>query len=146
MKKGMLMLSLSFVFTTFFFGLSGAHQAVEAAPLDGTDPVSTGCANSAITVESARIDPYATIELRYSTQCETAWARITASVAHDPGNDYGGNAKVVRNSDGRSYSCEIPAYQTSCFTSQVNDSGVTSFAEGTHDVGAHTYRARTAAY
>lgn len=61
----------------------GATPALAAyvIPYDGTNPVSTGCANSAYTVKAwpmistagARI---ATAELRYSTTCRTNWVRV----------------------------------------------------------------------
>ncbi|QCV54583.1 DUF2690 domain-containing protein [Thermoactinomyces vulgaris] len=85
------------------------------------------------------------IELRYSPSCETVWARITADYPHDP--NWGlGTAKIVRNSDGRTYNCDIPRGETVCFTQQVNDHHVTSYAHGIHDNGIYFRGARTAAY
>ena len=61
-----------------------------AAPYDRTDPVTTGCSNSAITLASTPIlDPLASafsgatigrVELRYSTACRTKWARIDSYI------------------------------------------------------------------
>src|SRR5260370_31402218 len=47
-------------------------------PLDNTDPVSTGCANSGVTKFSRNVDG-GVLDLRFSTNpnCYTAWARFT---------------------------------------------------------------------
>lgn len=128
-----------------------AHLLVAAC--DGVDPIDAGCASSAITADSAYITKnnhaYALVELRYSTECRTAWARTTllSSLACVPGDDHCATATIVRNSDGLSFSCHTPAgVGTSCYTEQVNDAGVTSYAIGTYDNGPYTYKSQTGSY
>ncbi|SDC68162.1 DUF2690 domain-containing protein [Actinokineospora iranica] len=131
-------------------GTAGAEPATVA--VDGTDPIATGCAADAITAR----DAYGAIggvtrvyvELRYSPRCRTAWARVTTQNMPNcvPGADYCGGATVHRNSDGREYGCAIPGGARGCYTPQVNDSGVTSFARGHADYGANTAYATTGSY
>jgi len=122
---------------------------------DGSDPSSTGCASGATTVESATVKnanaTFGTIELRYSTACHTAWARLTlnytqsacgtASAGYDCAHAY-----VVRNNDGRTYSCTISKGQTQCYTPMVYDKGLTSYAQASIDSAAGSASTRTAAY
>lgn len=128
-------------------GLVVNTQSAVAAPYDGTDPAATGCASTARTIDARNLNGgNARIELRYSSGCRTAWARITLQngMRCVPGADRCGLAQIVRNSDGQRYGCSTPAgTNTSCYTRQVNDSGVTSFAEGWLDNGAHSYYDRT---
>jgi len=58
-------------------GVVGAIQA-SALTYDGTDPGSTGCSNTAFSPTSKQVD-YGTLEERFSTHCNTAWARFTCS-------------------------------------------------------------------
>jgi hypothetical protein len=124
-----------------------------AAAYDGTDPIATGCATGATTVRKA----YGTlpgggtiveVELRYSSRCRTSWARLTTIgiPACRPGDDYCGYANVHRNSDGREYACWTPGGGHGCYTAQVNDSGVTSYAYGEADDGAQSASATTGSY
>jgi hypothetical protein len=48
-----------------------------ALTYDGTDPQSTGCSNSAFTATGPKNVDYGTLEERFSTSCQTAWARFT---------------------------------------------------------------------
>lgn len=59
--------------------------AALAAPYDRTDPMQTGCANSAQTVAQRAIydplggstnGPLGYVQVRYSTTCHTKWARV----------------------------------------------------------------------
>ena len=91
----------------------------------------------------------ATLELRYSGRCTTAWARIT--INHDtckPADRDCARAEIVRNSDGQRYDCatEQSADLKTCHTAQVNDNGVTSYAEGWMDRSAVVYHGRTGSY
>ncbi|MGW4065750.1 DUF2690 domain-containing protein [Amycolatopsis sp. NPDC004747] len=123
-----------------------------AAAYDGTDPISTGCASSAITARSAYGPVSGTkqllVELRYSTRCATTWARITTlNMPACVGNtDYCGYVTVHRNSDGLEYSCATPSGTHGCYTLQVNDNRVTSYAYGFVDNGATTSSATTGSY
>ncbi|WP_242225141.1 DUF2690 domain-containing protein [Bacillus cereus group sp. BfR-BA-01380] len=72
---------------TFLISLSSmflTNHPIEAATFqyDGTDPETTGCAKSATTVQSLYLQG-ATLELRYSSSCRTAWAKITAERLQD---------------------------------------------------------------
>src|SRR5688572_14311937 len=81
---------------------------------DGVDPKDSGCADTAITVDSAVIASsghnYALLELRYSTECRSVWARITltSGLSCKPGDDHCATATIVRNSDGKAFSCHTP--------------------------------------
>jgi len=109
---------------------------------DGTDPSATGCAATAVTVETedayeANGSGYETgyVQLRYSTACRTVWARLVVfyAAAGDPG--YEGIGTAFRNSDHLSencfaysddYSSSIGGY--TCYSLQEYDGGVTSAA------------------
>jgi hypothetical protein len=60
-----------------------AAAPASALSYDNTDPQSTGCASSGITVKSASIRSSYTgkiigsVELRWSTKCKTNWARVS---------------------------------------------------------------------
>lgn len=110
-------------------GLSGS---ADAAAYDGQDPISSGCANSAITARSNAIyvggTQVGTIELRYSTSCRTAWARVRSTGPY-------GTATVTRTSNWDWYRCDSLSWNASmgqytCYTQMLNDAGVESFARG----------------
>jgi hypothetical protein len=119
--------------------------------VDGSDPIATGCATGAITARSASGSRngtvYVFVELRYSPRCKTAWARVTTKNMPNcvSTSSYCGQATVHRNSDGREYDCLTPSGTHSCYTAQVNDNGVTSYATGYSDNGNFTY-ATTGSY
>ena len=120
---------------------------------DGVDPLESGCAATATTVDSAVISSggykYALLELRYSSECRSAWARVTltSGLACKPGDDHCATATIVRNSDGKSFTCGTPAgVGTSCYTAQLNDEGVTSHAQATFDNGPKSYFAKTGSF
>jgi hypothetical protein len=122
-----------------------------AAAYDGTDPNSAGCASGAITARKAfdSIDAVDLIEvdLRYSPRCKTAWARITLlGLGPCPSGAPCGYVTVHRNSDGRQYSCSIPAGAHGCYSPQVNDNGVTSYATGFANTGGLSASATTSSY
>ncbi len=125
--------------------------AAAAASIDGSDPAGTGCDSGAYTAKSAYAykgsTPLALIELRYSPRCLTTWARITTMNVPNcvSGVDYCGQAFVHRNSDGRQYSCTIRNGAHGCYTPQVYDSHVTSYASGYVDFG-RDYSATTGSY
>jgi Protein of unknown function (DUF2690) len=130
---------------------TSAHAAT-ARVADGSDPSATGCSAGAYTarsdVGSLGGEIHVLVELRYSPKCRTAWARVTTEnmPACVPGEDWCGDAVVHRNGDGRSFTCDIPRGGHSCYTRQVNDAGVTSWAFGEGDDGAQTASADTASF
>ncbi|GLZ43137.1 DUF2690 domain-containing protein [Actinokineospora sp. NBRC 105648] len=139
--------------TIAVIGLGAGTASADARQVaDGTDPIRTGCANDAFTAREARgalggVDRVL-VELRYSPRCKTAWARVTTLGIPDcvPGSDFCGQAIVHRDSDGREQHCAIPARAHGCYTAQLNDNRVTSYAFGWADVGAHTAYAQTGSY
>lgn len=72
---------------------------VLALPNDGTDPNSTGCSGSAGSPFSQYIDQ-GTLELRYSNNCQTAWARFTCGKWPVCSNY---DIKIHRNQDNLEY-------------------------------------------
>jgi hypothetical protein len=135
--------------------LAVAASPAAAATYDGTDPQSTHCADTAITAQARNIRNPANnaivgvIELRYSRHCATAWARVVKysnTLRCVPADVGCADALVYRNSDRREYSCKTRLGANSCYTRQVNDSHVTSYAEGSIDLGASWPSARTGSY
>jgi len=63
----------------------GARVPALSLPYDGTDPISTGCANSATTAASVKVYNPAggaylgLLELRWSTSCKTNWGKFTGN-------------------------------------------------------------------
>jgi Protein of unknown function (DUF2690) len=118
-------------------GIAPSASAADL-PYDGQWPDQSGCASTGITAASKSIYDMegvkvGLIELRYSTSCRTAWARIRSFIT-----DYGGqgeSAYVHRNSDGKTFGCTSNVYSSalgaySCYTPMVYDGGVTSYAQG----------------
>ncbi|MDH2426082.1 DUF2690 domain-containing protein [Sphaerisporangium sp. TRM90804] len=118
--------------------------ACSGSACDGKNP-STYCGGDARTVQSLRLGGQALLELRYSPSCRAAWARIS-NASYDIYNSPSPLARVVRNSDGRRYTCYVPQGGTSCYTAMVNDANVTSYAYGEWDSGVTTYTGRTGSY
>jgi hypothetical protein len=131
-------------------GLAGASAPAQAATYDGLSPVGR-CDHDARTVKSANLtNSYfgtssAVIQLRYSPSCRTAWARIINADTYVAGDKDGGRAYITRNSDGKTFSCQVKSGST-CFTAMVNDANVTSYARGTNDPGFAVFSGRTASY
>lgn len=117
-------------------------------PWDGQSPGATVCGNDARTVLSSPLyhngsaHPSAVIELRYSPNCRTVWARITGASSAQPGDSDGGSARVTRNYDGKSFTCSVGS-GSSCYTAMVNDANMTSYAYGRDDTGFAIYTGRT---
>lgn len=122
-------------------GVAGSASSASAYPgHDGKDPIKAGCAGDARTVRSAAILTNRTrkevglIELRYSSRCRSAWARITNFYRYVPGDAHQGHGYVHRNQDGREYTCSPPpGVRKSCYTRMVNDAGLTAYARGVID-------------
>ncbi|WP_436799733.1 DUF2690 domain-containing protein [Peribacillus frigoritolerans] len=131
MKKMVLCISF-FVASLVLFGSldSFANKAsAETHTYDGKSPYYNSCANSAVTKKSVKIyanGGSANLELKFSTVCKTAWAKITLS--RPAKADGEATALVVRNTDNKQFSCaspggngEINIGQTSCYTPMVYD-------------------------
>jgi hypothetical protein len=113
--------------------IPGSAQAATYS-MDGKNPISAGCAADSTTMKESYIGTSSwtlgAIELRYSVKCHTAWARITLS------ENAWGKAQIVRNTDGKAYSCTNLSYSTSlgsytCYTAMVYDKDpLSSYAEG----------------
>ncbi|MCP2257072.1 hypothetical protein LX15_000757 [Streptoalloteichus tenebrarius] len=63
-----------------------------------------------------------------------------------PAGDHCALAVVHRNSDGREYRCETLRDQRGCYTPQLNNNGVTSYAVGLLPTAPHTAYAQTDSY
>lgn len=135
--------------TLLTFGLVSTQAPIaSAAAYDGQLPgVGNTCDASASTVRQADIGTLGWIELRYSSVCRTAWARVYSYNGYQPSVAFSSTAKVHRNSDGLQYSCTFTtAGQHSCYTKMVNDSGVTSYAWGEIDNGLTWITGQTTSY
>ncbi|WP_327280622.1 MULTISPECIES: DUF2690 domain-containing protein [unclassified Streptomyces] len=110
----------------------GFTGSASAAAYDDQDPISSGCANTAITARSSAIyvgsTQVGTIELRYSTACRTVWGRVRSTGPY-------GTASVTRTSDWEWNRCDSLSWNSSmgqytCYTAMLNDAGVESYATG----------------
>ena len=120
---------------------------------DGVAPRNSRCWNDRRFVQSTHLrksgngQEISTIVYPYySPICRTAWARLTVGAIAVPHDNGGGIAQIIRNSDGRTYTCNVTTTSGQCTTAMVNDAGVTSYAYGYEDAGAWTAWARTANY
>jgi hypothetical protein len=125
--------------------------AAYAATYDGLVPQSTSCWNDRHLVASDYLyagsyNSGAIIDLYYSRSCRTTWARIQNGTIAEPGSDAGGVAQIIRNSDGRTYTCHVTDTSGTCWTQMVNDANVTSYAYGVEDGGAFYATGRTLNY
>ncbi|MFC8900143.1 DUF2690 domain-containing protein [Streptomyces cinereoruber] len=129
----------------------------QAYTYDGTNPSSTGCSADGKTIHSATVKndagySFGTIELRYSVKCHTAWGRMTLNRAANSCDTTGAGyactrGYVIRNNDGRTYSCKISAGQTQCYTPQVyGKDPLTSYAQAYVDAVTGEAHTRTASY
>lgn len=135
-------------------GTAGPATATETRDWDGVDPRGTTCNTDARTVASAAITfeghRLGSIELRYSSSCRTAWARLHNDMDHVPGDAHSGYADIVRDSDGLTFSCwSPPGPDTVCWTKMVDDAGTTAHAFGdidpypTHGYGEASARTKS---
>jgi hypothetical protein len=129
--------------------VSQSSVAAPAASWDGTDPNRTGCAPFARTIYTTSVFGFGTVDVRYSSGCRTAWARFTLSSSVPACTSFCSYAEIIRNGGG-SYRCIIYDGDRSCYTSQVNDAGFTSYAKGCSPVatggGTGWYCSRTGSY
>ena len=122
-----------------------------AATYDGLVPQNTSCWNDRHLVASdylyaGTFNSGAIIDLYYSRSCATTWARIQNGTVAEPDTDTGGMAQIIRNSDGRTYTCHVTDSSGTCWTRMVNDANVTSYAFGAEDGGAFYATNRTLNY
>ena len=57
---------------------AGTMRAYFNLPYDGTDPIATGCGNTATTPRYTQT-PFGTLYLRWSTACKTNWGRFVGN-------------------------------------------------------------------
>lgn len=115
------------LFDTSSFFSSKAYA--ETHTYDGKSPYYNSCAASGVTKKSVTIyrdGASAKLELKFSTKCKTAWAKMTLS--RPAKTDGEATALVVRSTDNKQYSCaspggngEINKGQSSCYTPMVYD-------------------------
>lgn len=122
-------IGLSLLMTVSLFMLDfmviGNDQALaETHSYDGKNPNYNGCANSAVTKDKVWIDSVSYVELKFSTTCKTAWAKVT--VTRPAVYNHEADARIVRSTDGKAYTCEssegngvVNKGQTSCYTPMV---------------------------
>ncbi|HEY0640362.1 MAG TPA: DUF2690 domain-containing protein [Pseudonocardiaceae bacterium] len=133
----------------------GATAAADDQVLvkDGSDPRLTACTDTGRVVRQAPMrntyngHAQGTVYLYYSTSCRTVWAKlVTGAPGCVPGDDWCGSARVHRNSDGAELVCYTPRGASSCVTGQLNDAGVTSYAEADYTNGPWNYYGKTGSY
>lgn len=145
--------------TMFMFPESHTYAA---ASHEGQSPISTGCDDTAFTASSASIKngsgtTIGTIYLRYSSNCQTAWAKVVFNSSMPSG--YYGNAFIHKyNSDKsiklKSYDCassggngKVLPGQTSCYTPMVYDpAGYYARAEGYRITSSGNYQGALTGY
>ncbi|MGM7723693.1 DUF2690 domain-containing protein [Metabacillus sp. Hm71] len=119
-----MMLILSTLIVSVGFG---NHQAAaETHSYDGKSPYYNSCASSAVTKDKKWIDSISYVELKFSTKCKTAWAKVT--VTRPAIYNLEADARIVRSTDGKAYTCNssggngvVNKGQTSCYTAMVYD-------------------------
>jgi hypothetical protein len=117
-------MTLSMVVVAFGFGNNQA--AAETHSYDGKSPYYNSCASSAVTKDKKWIDSISYVELKFSTTCKTAWAKVT--VTRPAIYNHEADARIVRNTDGKAFTCSssggngvVNKGQTSCYTPMVYD-------------------------
>lgn len=105
---------------------------------DGQNPYGAGCFTGSFVVDDEPLvngfgQSAGRVRLHYSPACRTTWGSIYDAPAPDGTGQ--GSAEIHRNSDGRQYTCEIPANQSSCYTAMVYDGNVTSYAYAMYSPG-----------
>lgn len=115
---------LSTVIVAFGFGTNQADA--ETHTYDGKSPYYNSCASSAVTKDKKWIDSVSYVELKFSTKCKTAWAKVT--ITRPAVYNHEADARIVRNTDGKAYTCNstggngvVNTGQTSCYTAMVYD-------------------------
>jgi hypothetical protein len=108
------------------FGFGNNQAAAETHSYDGKSPYYNSCASSAVTKDKKWIDSVSYVELKFSTKCKTAWAKVT--VTRPAIYDHEADARIVRNTDEKAYTCNssggngvVNKGQSSCYTPMVYD-------------------------
>ncbi|WP_223066343.1 YjfA family protein [Paenibacillus caui] len=108
------------------FGLTNRQVFAETHYYDGKSPYYNSCASSAVTKDKVWIDSVSYVELKYSTTCKTAWAKVTLTRPAIYNNEL--DARIVRSTDGKAFTCSstggngvVNIGQTSCYTPMVYD-------------------------
>jgi hypothetical protein len=108
------------------FGYGNNQAAAETHSYDGKSPYYNSCASSAVTKDKKWIDSVSYVELKFSTECKTAWAKVT--VTRPAIYDHEADARIVRNTDGKAYTCNssggngvVNKGQSSCYTPMIYD-------------------------
>jgi Protein of unknown function (DUF2690) len=124
---------------------------------DNKDPDVLGpsCGSDARTIYTVRMvrsydgaanGPY--LDLRYSGNCRTVWARIRGAWGPDQ-DQFGCYVTVHRNSDGQEYFKGLPhgSVNATAWTNVVYDANVTSYARASCDTGpGYSYTGKTASW
>ncbi len=109
-----------------FLGAASLTAYANNEPYDGTDPNSTGCAASAWNpVPNVGVPGQGTLELRFSSNCLTAWARFTCWNTNGCTN-YTLWVKRVQDQKDETQHVTWPAYTdygTTLYTLQLYDGG-----------------------
>lgn len=120
-------LLLSLLVVTSIFSTTNSDKAyAENHSYDGKSPYYNSCDQSAVTKEKKWIDSNSYVELKFSTTCKTAWAKVT--VTRPAVYNIEADARIVRKTDGKAYTCGsaggngvVNKGQTSCYTPMVYD-------------------------
>ena len=79
-KKTSACLLLSLLVVTSMFSTTNSDKAyAEDHSYDGKSPYYNSCDQSAVTKEKKWIDSNSYVELKFSTMCKTAWAKVTVT-------------------------------------------------------------------
>ncbi|CAM3868991.1 YjfA family protein [Mesobacillus zeae] len=121
--------TLLFILPLLFFGNMKANA--EDHSYDGKSPYYNDCASSATTKATSYLineknEKIGVVELKFSSTCKTAWAKITMN--NNVPSGFEANAEVTRNTDKKRFSCDsaggngkVVAGQKSCYTPMVYD-------------------------
>jgi cytoskeletal protein RodZ len=116
--------------------------------VEGVNPETTDCADSALTVQGKNAQQagkvYARVELRYSPLCRASWVRTLGS-AGEQGQPTATWGRVVRTSDGVSRPTEHCS-DTFCWSDMVDVAGMKAYAEGGFDYGSVDLTVKTKSF
>ncbi|MEC1663397.1 YjfA family protein [Bacillus halotolerans] len=131
MKRMVKKVALVLFAFVFIFAIKGAPAHAETHAYDGKSPYYNDCASSATTKKSSNLvnannQVIGVVELKFSSTCKTAWAKITMN--NTLTTSYEANAEITRNTDKKRYNCDSAggngkavAGQKSCYTPMVYD-------------------------
>ena len=118
---------LSLLIVTSMFSTTNSDKVyAEDHSYDGKSPYYNSCDQSAVTKEKKWIDSNSYVELKFSTTCKTAWAKVTVTRLAVYNNE--ADARIVRKQMERHTLAEVfggngvvNKGQTSCYTPMVYD-------------------------